>query len=1373
MKSAQQFYSYRILRKLILNLSFSALLAFACLGSYGQQALNFTSLTTKNGLSSNVVNAIIKDSFGWVWFATADGLNRFDGTNFTVYRHIDGDSTSLPVNEILSLYEDRTGKLWIGTGGGSLVYYDRTHDTFCQYRGSKLWKKLQAEPILAITGDHLGRLWVSAYNGVRIIDLKANRTTNPAFYNAKTPAVALGLFEDSKHRMWAGTNLGLFCYNLDNGTLKQYVYNEHNKNCIGPGIVKGIAEDNSGKMWFGTRTGLSALQADDSGFNNFPNSRVLVIVPDNGNLWLGTDSGLVIFNPRNLKSERYLPGLRNSYSLPAKAISSIYIDKSTIYWIGTNKGGVNKFDRNLALLNVKLNNPFDPQGLAGPNINAFAEQAKGDIFTGTDNGLQLFDRKTGLFRTMRFDRQEETAENHISVLSLKYDKTGKLWIGTIQHGLYILDPTSGKCEHIMKGNDGKHISQNDVYCIEEDQMGRMWIGTNGGGTDIFDPRTGLFYNYRQLFNTRGMNSATINNFTRTITPVNSDEMWVGTWGGGIAVFNINTGKATVYNKAANALPNDLILSVLQDEAGNTWVATNGGGIDEFDAKSARFKPYSENEGIINDIVYKILQDKNGLFWLSTSRGIVFSLDLHTHKTNIYGKQNGVQDSPFLRGSGIETIDGMLFFGGQDGFNYFDPKNLPENNEIAKVVLTGLKVDNNPVSTGENSPIHEQIGIAKEIHLAYHQNFSISYTALNYTDARQDQYSYMLKGFDRNWNYVGHTPIAYFTNLDPGSYNFLARASNGKGVWNPEPASVVIIVSPPWWRTIYAYLVYILSAVGILFYVRYRGIKEIKRKLAVEEEKRETQRMHELDTMKINFLTNLSHEFRTPISLIMAPVEKLMSIPIEENISREVSVIKRNARRLLNLVNQLLDFRKMEEQELRLNLSKDDLVTFTREAANSFQDISERKKIRFEFQTEVESLWARFDADKIERIVFNLLSNAFKFTSAGGLISVKLSLIHQSEINSIQIIISDTGVGIPERDQSRIFEKFFQHDTPETILNQGSGIGLSIVKEFTELHGGHVAVMSEQGKGTSFTVVLPVIDAGEYIAAVMQIPFNGEDSHQRKPVNHLKVSDSEKYSILLVEDNDDFRTYLKENLEKSYKVAEATNGKDGWQKVLSGHPDLVVSDVSMPVMDGIELCRKIKADKRTSFIPVILLTALGREEDQIKGLETEANDYLTKPFSFEMLTIRIRNLITLNQRLKNTFTKQIQMIVPETEVQSPDEKLLNDISIFIEERLNDPGFSIEEISRHMGMSRSSLYNKLFELTGQPPVDYVRAIKLQKAAALLEQSQYTIREIAFMTGFATPGYFSKLFKEKYNLSPSEFLNFKRSKTKQARGNGEAVS
>jgi signal transduction histidine kinase/DNA-binding response OmpR family regulator/sugar lactone lactonase YvrE len=1337
------------MRSAILNLLLGVLLAVICFKSQAQDSLKFTSLTTRNGLSSNLVNVVLKDSYGWVWFATADGLNRFDGTNFTVYRHHDGDTTSLPVNEILSLCEDKNGILWIGTGGGSLVYYDRIHDTFHRYHGSGVSKKSQTEAILAITSDHLGRLWVAGYNDLRIIDLKTNKTTKPPLkYNGRF--VTLGLFEDSKRRMWLGTSVGLFCVNLDKGTSELYTYNEHDKNSIGQGIVKGIAEDRSGKMWFGTRSGLSMLLPEHAGFSNFLNTRVFTIAPDNGNLWLGTEKGLVIFNTRNLTWDSYFPMLRNSYSLSAKWVNSIFIDTTGIYWMGTN-GGINKFDRNLALLDVKLTNLFDSQGLGGPNINAFAEQKKGIFFIGTDNSLQLFDSNTGLFKTISIKRQKNAPDN-FTILSLKYDKSGNLWIGTLHDGLYIFNATTNNTVHVMASGTDKHISQNDVHVIEEDQKGRIWIGTNGGGIDIYDPKTGKFCNYSQLYNTSPHNLAA-NNFIRTITPVNGDEMWAGTWGGGLTVFNIITGQTKIFNKAENALPNDLILSVLQDGTGDIWVATNGGGIDKFDAKSARFKPFLEKDGLINDIVYKILQDKSGIFWLSTSRGIM-SLNTHSHQTNVYSKQNGVQDSPFIRGSGIASSDGTLFLGGQDGFNYFDPQKLPKRNEISKVALTGLKVDNNTVFAGKNSPIQQQISMAKEIRLAYHQNFSISYTSLNYTDAHQDEYSYLLKNFDKKWNYVGHSSTAYFTNLDPGDYTFMVRASNGRGNWNTEATSITIKVLPPWWRTIYAYIIYVLSIIGIVFYSRYRGITRIKRKFAIEEEKREAKLMHELDVMKINFLTNISHEFRTPISLIMAPVENLMAIQGHENIAKEASAIKRNTRRLLNLVNQLLDFGKMEAHELRLNFSTGDLIAFIKDAANSFEDISERKKIAFEFQTEVESLPAKFDADKMERIIFNLLSNAFKFTSAGGLVSVSLSVNSHPEA-SIKIVISDSGIGIPKSEQSKIFKKFFQHDTPETILNQGSGIGLSITKEFIELQGGDISVESEPGVGTSFIVELPVVPISETISYLSESSTDSISST-------LTISEeSEKCNILLVEDNDEFRNYLKENLAINYNVAEATNGKEGWQKVLSWHPDLVVSDISMPVMDGIELCRKIKTDKRTNFMPVILLTALSGEENEVKGLRTEANDYLTKPFNFEILRTKIHNLISLNQLLKHTYSRQIQMIVPEAEIESSDQKLLNDISIFIEETLNDSEFSIGVLSKHLGMSRSTLYNKLFQLTGQAPVDYVRNIKLQKAASLLEKSNYTIREIAFMTGFATPGYFSKLFKEKYNMSPSEFLTLKRGK------------
>jgi signal transduction histidine kinase/DNA-binding response OmpR family regulator len=569
----------------------------------------------------------------------------------------------------------------------------------------------------------------------------------------------------------------------------------------------------------------------------------------------------------------------------------------------------------------------------------------------------------------------------------------------------------------------------------------------------------------------------------------------------------------------------------------------------------------------------------------------------------------------------------------------------------------------------------------------------------------------------------------------------------------------------------------LFVIGLFFYIRHRSIQKIKTRFALEQEKllarqlieqerREAERLHELDRLKIKFLTNLSHEFRTPISLILAPADKLLSMQTDLALSGQIQMIKRNAKRLLNLVNQLLDFRKMEAQELKLSLAPGDLITFIKEAADSFQDLSERKKITFQVETEQDSLYASFDHDKVERILFNLLSNAFKFTYEGGLIKVHLSLIAatgQNDAPQFCLTVSDTGIGIPLDKQHKIFERFFQHATTGAILNQGSGIGLSITKEFVELHGGKITIESTPGKGTTFFVYLPVIqlDSAEIPEAVsvsdqpeetIAIDIS-ETEHDEQPGQTLMAS------ILLVEDNDDFRFYLKDNLKAHYQIIEASNGKEGWQKTLSCHPQLIVSDISMPVMDGIELSKKIKSDKRTNHIPVILLTAITGEDEQIKGLKTGANDYLTKPFNFEILHAKIKNLLLLNSTLKNTYSKQIQMTGEDVKIESGDAKLLNDVVRYIEDKLNDPELSVEELSKHVCMSRGSLYHKLLELTGLTPVEYIRSVKLDKAAALLEKSDYNVAQVGYMTGFGTPSYFSRMFKAKFQMLPSEYLNLKR--------------
>ena len=704
----------------------------------------------------------------------------------------------------------------------------------------------------------------------------------------------------------------------------------------------------------------------------------------------------------------------------------------------------------------------------------------------------------------------------------------------------------------------------------------------------------------------------------------------------------------------------------------------------------------------------------------------------------------------------------MFFGGLDGFNYFNPQKQHSNRNIPSLAFTDLKISNRSVVPGDHSVIQENISVAKEIRLSYKQNFSLDFVALNYTAPQETQYSYKLDGFDKNWNDVGSLKTAVYTNLSPGKYTFRLKAKSDDGSWSAPEKHIDIYVKPPFWRTTYAYILYILAAGLSLWAIRYRGIQKLKNKFAQEqerqhfkqmlaEERREAERMHEFDEGKIKFLTNLSHEFRTPISLIVSPAEKLLEQETNNAKQEQLGLIKRNARRLLNLVNQLLDFRNLEENEFKLNLTDGDLVSFVKDVGDSFKDISERRHIAFAFSSSIPHYYTSFDGDKIERILFNLLSNAFKFTKEDGKILLK---IEPNLGAGIRIIIADTGIGMSPDIREKIFERFFQGDGNASILNQGSGIGLSITREFVKMHGGTIDVESIQGKGSSFIIQLPLKPIPQ---SVGEISLSHEEAGAT--ANLKETSELEKPVILLIDDHEDFLHYLADNLKSYYKIVEAKDGKQGWQKILSSHPQVVVSDINMPEMDGIMLCRKIRSDKRTSHIPIILLTALTGDANQLRGLNTGANDYLTKPFNFEILNLRIRNLLDLNQNLKNTYSKQLKLVTPEIEVQSEDEKLMLSITRYIEDNIDNPDLSVEELSKHVYVSRGTLYNKIVTLTGETPIEFIRSVKLEKAASLLEHSDMKISQIGYTVGFATPNYFARAFKAKFNLSPSEYVKLKR--------------
>jgi signal transduction histidine kinase/ligand-binding sensor domain-containing protein/DNA-binding response OmpR family regulator len=1338
-----------------------------------QDKLKFISLNVKNGLSSNIVNDIVKDDLGYMWFATEDGLNRFDGQNFQVYRMKRNDPNSLQSNEISQVFKDRKGVLWVGTYGGGLSRYDQVKDRFNSTFNNNNDLALN-NTINAITDDYLGNIWISSFERLHILDVKTNtlkriRTENIIGHTVKPNFNVTSLFEDSKKRFWLGTTEGLVSYDRAKNKFTRVKVENDVKNV--ELSIRTISEDHLGNIWVGTDHGI--IKVNHNSKNQDPNkvflskSMIYEIVKDKNFLWVGTEDGLYVINLNNEHIQYYGIDIRDRFSLSSKTVKSIFLDKEGLVWIGTYRGGINVYDKNLSLFNFKSIQPEGDYSLKSSIITSITEKDRDNIFISTDkNGIYLFNKQTNLISPISSFNQEHKG---VSVLSILKSKSNQLWIGTFLKGLYVLDLKTNKLENVLRGENKNNENNSDVFSMMEDSENNIWLGTNGGGIKLYNQKEKRIYSSKEIFKDQ---KSQFNWYVRAIVEDKKGNIWISSLGSGLYKYNLKDKTLINYNKNNSNLKSNHIQTLYIDSKDDIWLGSIGDGFYFYNKSKENFENYSNEEGLHNAEVHKILEDNAGNMWLSTNSGIS-SFNKGTKKIKNYTHNNGLQNNNFVRESGLRASDGTLYFGGIEGFNYFNSSSIKQNNYLSPVVFTELKVNNKTINISQDSSnLQEHISIAKQIDLSYKQDFSIGFVALNYTNPQKNKYAYKLEGYDEEWNYVDQAKSASYTNLSPGNYVFKVKASNNDGLWNENEKSINIIVHPPFWLTPFAYVFYFLVVIGSLLFIRYLGIRKIKAKFLREQnilkakelferEKREVEQRHELDKLKLKFLTNLSHEFRTPISLIMAPVDKILSENEPVNLNVHVTTIKRNARRLLSLVNQLLDIRKIEEREFNLNLQKAEFVSFVKELVDSFKDLSERKNISLFFVSELNEFYTQFDANKIERILFNLLSNAFKFTPDGGFVKVELTATDNITILDdkkwLTIKVIDSGVGIPLEHHESIFSRFFQNEVNNSILNQGSGIGLSITKDFVELHGGSIGVKSEQGKGSTFIIEMPFT------------PFEEVDSFEESKIENTRLneeqgvenSNTERPKILIVEDNDEFRYYLKENLKEKYSIIEASNGRDGWKEALFHHPELIVSDISMPFMSGIELTNKIKSDKRTNHTPVILLTAITGEEDILRGLETGANDYIAKPVNFDILNAKISNLLMSNKQLKEVYSKQINVLVPEVEISSESEKFLNKVVSFIEDNLTDTKLSVLHLSSHMNMSRSTLYYKILEVTGTTPIEFIRNIKLEKSLALLEKSDMNVSQISYCVGFASPNYFTKSFKSKYGMLPTEYTNLKRKK------------
>ena len=1353
--------------------------------------ISFTHLDINNGLSHNQVNCIFKDRRGFMWFGTMSGLNRFDGYTFIVYRHNPDDSSSINDSYINSIAEDHLGRLWINTRTAFCIYDPESESFSNNITGYLESLGLPAETVSGVARDSRGKLWLTLANsgmvGLNPVDKSVNRLNyDPDDSGSIVSNDVSSFIQDHHGDYWLITHNGIL-QRVDGSNLKLAykdfrIFHEKGEHWMQYQLYADCDNDiwiyasnySNGAYLLNTKTDELQLISKESGLYRMNNNTIKGIAEDdNGLIWIGTDHGGINLIDKKNHSVSFL--VSNPYderSLSQNSITSLYRDDVGILWAGTFKKGINYYHPDIIRFGLVKHQSINPSNLEYDDVNAFCEDEQGNLWIGTNGGgLIHYNKSTGRFAHFRHDPSDHGSLSNDVITSLYIDSRKRLWIGTFYGGLHYYD---GKIFHHYRHNavDPASLADDRVWVIFEDAQKRFWIGTLGGGLDLLNRTNGRFRHYKST----DANSVG-SDFILSIIEDKEQNLWFGT-SHGISILDKQSGifrHLVTVPGDSGSLSNSNVIALLCDKRGWIWVGTRE-GLNLYNRQRSTFTKITRSNGLADNTILSMLVDDEGNLWLATSHGLSnIIIDPSSTPDNMgyrilnYDEPDGLQGKEFNERAACRTRDGELLFGGAKGFNIFRPQDIKTNTGRPEIVFTGLEIYNTPVKVNEKINgrvlLKRSVAAGDEIILKYRENmFSVEFAALDYFQPMKNQYKYKLEGFNDSWmESDASVRKATYTNLDPGRYVFRVIAANNDGYWNNQGASIHITIRPPYWKTKAAFVVYFIIVTMLLLLLRFIILERERMNYRAQQERQEADRRHEIDMLKIKFITNISHEFRTPLSLIITPLEKILKNTEMIELKKQLLFIYRNAKRLLNLVNQLLDFRRMEYQQLRLYPALGDIVSFTREITYSFSDLAEKKSIVLHFESDIDALPTLFDHDKVEKIIFNLLSNAFKFTPEKGRITVALS--HRNNTTNIggngdpvtgwvELSVQDTGIGITKDRQEKVFEQFVQDDNSPVEINKGTGIGLSLVSEFVKLHKGKVRLESEVGKGSRFTVLLPILTEKEWTELHTATTFKTAEtiapSGNSVQPQHLK----ERPTVLIVEDNDDFLFYLKDNLKVRYTILEASDGFAGLKIAREKTPDLIVSDIMMPGMDGIELCRSVKNDKHTSHIPVILLTARTSETKRMEGFDIGADEYITKPFSFELLESRIKNLIHQRELVKKSFQKRFELTPSEIKVTSLDEKLIQKAMSIVEGNLANPDFSVDQLAREVGMSRVHLYKKLTSLTGKSPIEFIRVIRLRRAALLLEKSQLSVAEIAYQVGFNNPKYFTRYFKEEYKILPSEY-------------------
>lgn len=1324
-----------------------------------QNQIQFKHISIDQGLSNSRVTSVVQDSLGFIWVGTKNGLSRYDGTSFKVFNQ---RNSAISSDDISSLKIDRKGHLWIGTIGGGVSIYNPVKNSFVIYNhniGDET--SISSDDVHTVYEDSKGRVWLGTENGLSVFN-EISKTFKTYMYQVNNKSSlshnsVWSIYEQKDNVFWIGTyggGLNKFDANTETFTRFNHI------NSIE--FVNIITSINQNELLIGTNgNGLLKLDVENGVFKNFLEETKYQDIPiirticqdKDSNIWVGTDGdGILKIKEKakgKLSIDQYIYDSRLQNSLANNTVNAFFEDNQSNIWIGTAWKGINIMEKKSSDINFYYS---DVKGYnTSPILSVFKE--KDVLWMGTDGkGLSIYNVKNQKLEVYNVEQQSSVGGDFIQCI--KPTRKKHYWLGTFANGLVLWDAVNKKKIKQFKRetNNDFSLPYNDVRSIVELPNGDLWVGTWEGGLSYFNAEEQQFTNFRS--NENNPKSLPSDNVL-SILLNNDNTLWIGTFGGGLSLFNPKTSLFSNYkvqSNGANSINSNYIFSCIKDDDGNLWLGTKE-GLSFFDVKANTFKNFSVGSGENSNAVVALVQDNQKNIWLSTREGI-YKYDIKLKSLQAFSGT----EREFHIASVFKDEDGVLYFGGSNGVTSFNPERLQEYNSDYKVVFTDFKLLDKSVHDSHNGIIKNHIAYQDSITLPYNQRiFTFGFSSLQYPFSKKTQFAVKMEGFEETWRDIGAQNTTTFTNLSPGDYVFKVKSKAQNGLWDEKAkAQVHITIQPPYWRTWWAYIIYAIIAVVVftVFQRYYLRWSQMKNRLELEKLQREHEDM--LHKAKQRFFTNISHEIRTPLTLILGPLNNLLKSNLNINDKQQLSTIKSNANRLLHLVNELLNFRKLEEGRVKLKVSESDIVSFTNEVFLSFSQQAVNKKIDYQFVKHEQSILVWFDKDQMEKVIFNLLTNAFKFCKANDKIIVKVS----RDDDDVNIVVRDTGQGIPKDKLPNIFERFYQKDDDHQI--KGFGIGLSIAKDIVQLHSGAIEVKSKLEKGSVFSIKLPLGYAHFKESELVKGIQEDEDVIENYATNEETTIEQEntnengtKYSILLIEDNTHLRDYLKGMLSKHYLVIEAPNGKEGLEMATEFIPDLVISDIMMPVMDGVTFCTKLKKDIRTSHIPVILLTARTLISDKIEGLETGADDYLTKPFNEAVLKVRVKNLLHNRKLLRDRFFKEGLLRPKEVELNSPDEEFISKLVAIIEDNISESEFNVDQLAKDIGMSHSNVYKKIKALTGMTVIGFVRDFRLQRAAQLFkEQSNLSITDVCFEVGYTDRRHFSQEFKKKFGKSPSVY-------------------